>query len=128
MLRITPIDNNAAQDGAWTVYRGVDLKIARAGNDRFAKHFMSASRPHRQDIDKGRLDTKTAERIMCESMAEGILMDWKNLKVGDQEVEYSKTNAFDLLKNDPDCRDFVQEFARELNNFIEKDKDETAAK
>lgn len=127
-IRITPVDDSAAQDGTWTDYRGVSLKIARAGNERFSRSFMNASRPHRKDIERNALDNGTAEKILCEALAEGILVDWKNFVIDGEELQYSKANASELMKQDPDCREFVQEFARDLNNFIVADKEEVAAK
>lgn len=121
-MRITPVNDKASQEGSWTKYRGVDLKVARANNERFQRHFMNASRPHRRDIDKNALDNATAERILCGAIAEGILLDWDNFIIDGEVVEYSKENAFELMKQDSDCRDYVQEFSRDLNNYIEEDK------
>jgi len=127
-LKITPVDAQAARDGTWTKYRGVDLKIARAGNEKFAKTFMRLSRPHRKDIQQDTIDNKIAADIMCEALADGILVGWKNFVINDEEIEFNKENAFSLLKNDEDCRKFVQEFAQDLNNFIVADKENTVAK
>lgn len=127
-LRITQIDDKAAQDGTWTEYRGVSLKIARSNNERFAQSFLRGSRPYRKEINANALDNKIAERILCEALAEGILVDWKDFVIEGQEIPYSVENATSLMRDDPDCREFVQEFSKDLNNFLVQDKEEVIAK
>lgn len=127
-MRITKIDDKAAQDGSWTEYRGVSLKIARAGNDRFAKSFLRGSRPYRKDIQANTVDDQIAEKILCEAIAEGILVDWKGFVIDDTEIEYTVENATALMRDDPDCREFVQEFSRDLNNYLTQDKDKVIEK
>ncbi|RLA04758.1 MAG: hypothetical protein DRQ45_00075 [Gammaproteobacteria bacterium] len=117
MLQITPIDDSKSTEGTWTKYRGVDLRIARNNNDKFTKKFIALSKPHSRDMEKQRLDKATMEDILCDSLAHGILVDWK-LKIAGKDIEYSAKNASELLRNDVDCRDFVQTFAGDLDNFL----------
>ncbi len=127
-IKITPVDSTAANDGAWTNYRGVDLRIARANNDNFKKTFMRLARPYRKDIAQDNLDEKISESIMCEAIADAVLVDWKNFSINGTEVPYSRANAIALLKNDADCRKFVQDFSADLSNYISRDKEEVVAK
>ena len=117
-VRITPLDDSKVSEGTWTKYRGVDLKIARAGNPEFTRLFNQLTRPHRREIEKDTLDEGTMRSILCETLAKTVLLDWKNFNGSDGEIEYSIGNAKSLLLNDPDCREHIQEFARDVNNYV----------
>lgn len=119
MLKITPIGKKA-ETGVETSYRGVKMTIARMGNVRYKAAFRRLIRPYTKEVEDNSLDEKTSEDIICESLAEAILVDW-NKDTFPGNVEYSSANAKDLLVNDPDCRDFVQSFAEDINNYLEED-------
>ncbi len=127
MLKITPI-NESAVTGTWTVYRGVKLKVARAGNDGFSKLFANLTRPHKYQMEKGTLDNDTMESIMCESIGTCILVGWDDFKVDGKVIKYSVQNSIDLLTNDSDCRDFVQDFSHDVENFLKDQEDQVEGK
>lgn len=127
MLKITPIAKTA-EDGAYVNYRGVDLLVARAGNTKFKAAFRRTTKPYRNEIDNGKLDEETSERLIAEAMAEGVLVGWKNFIVDGKEIKYSVENAVDLLTSDPDCYDFVSDFSKDIDNYLEQDEEETVGK
>lgn len=122
MLKITPVGNKADL-GAWGTYRGVKLKIARLNNNKYKAAFRRLMKPYQREIENNTLDDDTSDQLICESLAEGVLLDWKK-ETFPGEVEYSKDNAIDLLMNDTDCRSFVMDFAGDINNFLEDDEAE----
>lgn len=128
MLQITPIDSNKADGGAVTSYRGVKLKIARSGNDEFAKKFTRLTKPIKNSLEDDSVDPKTLEKVLCDSLAGTILVGWTNLVVENKEVKYSVDLAAELLVNDPDCRKFVQKFSDDINNFLKLEEEETKGK
>lgn len=127
-LRITPVDDKKVEEGTWTKYRGVDVKIARAGNTEYARIFAQLTRPYKRDIERGTLDEKTMKSILCETLAKTVLVDWDNFEIDGAKIEYDFKKAKQLLENDPDCRDHIQEFARDLDNFIKEDIEEVVEK
>ncbi len=118
-LMITPIDKDAEQNGVWTEYREVKLLIARANNTKFKTAFRRITQ---QYDDLSNLPEERSAELLSEALAEGVLLGWKNFKINDgnveKEVEYSKINAKNLLVNDVDCREFVTDFANQIDNFI----------
>ena len=128
MLQITPIDNSKANEGSLTSYRGVQLKIARSGNDEFAKKFTRLTKPIKNSLDDDSVDPKTLEKVLCESLAGTILVGWNNLISGGKKIEYSVDLATELLVNDPDCRKFVQKFSDDINNYLKLEEEETKGK
>jgi hypothetical protein len=117
-LKITPTNSENEEEGSWGEYRGVKLLVARANNNKFKREFKRLSAPHRRAIQKGKLDEETANSIVVRSAAVGLLRGWKNFIVDGKEVEFSLKNAIDLLKSDPDCLDYIQEFADDVDNYI----------
>jgi hypothetical protein len=122
-LRITPIDDEAVNQGTWTVYRGVKLRIARANNDKFARIFTQLSKPHKREIDNNTADEETLAEIMAESLGQGILTDWSGFVLNGEEIPYSTENAISLMRADADCRAFVMEFAGNVEHYLQKQED-----
>ena len=122
-LMITPIDKDAEQNGVWTEYREVKLLIARANNTKFKTAFRRITQQYE---DLSNLPEEKSAELLSEALAEGVLLGWKNFKIYDanieKEVEYSKINAKNLLVNDVDCREFVTDFANQIDNFIIQDR------
>ena len=127
-LSITPVDNSKAEDGTWTSYHKVQLKIARAGNKEFKRIFAQLTRPHKRDMEKNRVDEDIMKSIICETLAKSILVDWKDFVIDKKPLKYSIDNATSLLNNDVDCREFVQEFSRDLDNFLKEELEELVEK
>lgn len=126
-MRITPIDENKVNDGAWVDYMGVPLLIARANNDVFRKKFRQLTKPYQRQIDNDTLPETESEKILADSMAHGILVGWDKDKFPDG-IEYSKEAAKELLLDDPDCRKFVTEFASQVDNFFTEQEEEDQGK
>ena len=122
MLKITPVGEKA-EVGSIGTYRGVALKIARMNNSRYKSAFRRLVRPYQKEVENGTLDEATSDNILCEALAEGILVDW-NPATFPGNVKYTKENAKELLLNDTDCRDFVTEFADDINNYLDEDEEE----
>lgn len=121
MLKITPVGNKA-DTGAVGVYRGVKLLIARMNNNRYKAAFRRLVNPYKKELENNTIDDDTSDNILCEALAEGILIGWET-KTFPGEVEYSKDNAKELLLNDADCREFVTDFANDINNYLEQDEE-----
>ena len=128
LLRITPIDDEKSKEGAKAVYRGLTFYIARNSNQKFIKKFQALTKPYKRDIEKGTADEDTMQDIICEAMAYGILVGWEDFEIGGETVQYSRANATNLLKNDPDFRDFVSEFSKIMDNYIREEEDEVVGK
>ena len=112
-----------AESGAIGTYRGVALKIARMNNARYKAIFRRLIRPYQKEVENNTLDDQTSDSILCEALAEGILIGW-NKETFPGKVSYTVENAKDLLLNDPDCREFVTEFANDINNYLDAEEAE----
>lgn len=123
-ISITPIDKDKEEGGSWGNYRNVDLLIARASNTKFTSIFRRLSKPFNKEIERNTISEKDSENILCKSLSKGVLLNWKNFIIDNNELEYTEENAESLLRNDPDCRTYVQEFSQDLDNYLTEDLEE----
>jgi len=128
IIKITPINEEKAEEGTEALYRGIKLKVARSGNDKFAAKFTRLSKPIKSSLEDDSVDSKTLENVMCESLAGTVLVGWSGLVINDQEVKYSDKFAIALLKNDRDCRRFIQKFSDDINNYLNAEEDDIKGK
>lgn len=110
--------NNLTTEGVWTNFGGSKFKVAHTGNAKFQRALNRLQAPHRKAIEKGKLDPIEGKEIICQAMSEGLVVDWSGVtdKTG-AEVKFDRTLCFTALKNNEDLREFIQEFATDLENF-----------
>lgn len=114
------IDNeNSLQDqGVWTEFAGSKFKIAHAGNMLFQRTLNRLQLPHRRQIERGNIDPAVSHDILCKAIAKGLLLDWKDVVKSDgTQVPYSEEFGAQALKNNTDLREYIQEFASDLENY-----------
>jgi hypothetical protein len=110
--------------GVWAEYEGSRLLIAHMSNPSFQRAVMRKQAPYKSRIEKGTLDPAISRDLMCKSMSEALILDWE--KVVDSAgaaVAFSKDACYKALKNNEGMRDFVSEFAMNLDNFREAEKE-----
>lgn len=125
-LKITPTDDKKQEEGTWTRYINVDLKIARTSKPKYVSEIarrMRAFKGKRNNLDAQEVIDET-----CQALAKHILVGWKNFTINGEEVPYTFENAYDLLKNDDDCREFIIEFADDASNFFKEEVEEIVGK
>ena len=114
------IDNSrkTQSEGVWTSFNGSQFKVAHTSSNKFQRILNRLQAPYRRKIDKGILDPAISKEILCTAMAEAILLDWKEVVNGKNEtVEYSSEIATKALANNDDLREYIQEYAMDLENF-----------
>ena len=114
--------------GVWADYSGAKLQIARAGNPTFLRVLDRIEAPYRKKIQQGKMSTEQSIDNLCKAMGEAILIGWEGIETEDGPLEYSKENAFTVLRHNPEVREFVSEFAAEADNFRGEEITETAKK
>lgn len=111
--------SRAKQDkGVWTNFGGSSFLVANTGSIKFQRALTRLQAPHRKKIERGTLDPAISRDILCQAMSEGLVLDWKN--VGNAEgadVPFSEEVCAKALKNNDDLREYLQEFAMDLENF-----------
>lgn len=115
---ILDTDKKAFADSKWASFEEAKFLIAPTSNLAFQRTFARLQAPFRKKLEKGSLDPKISQQISCEAIADSLLLDWKDVFSPDgKAVAFNKELAQKLLIQRPDIREFVMEFALELENF-----------
>lgn len=121
------IDDNKQvfEQSKWATYNGSKFLIAPASNLQFQRIFNRLQIPHRKKIEKSSLDPKITQEITIQSLAEAILLNWDDVvDATGKIVPYTVELGVKTLTKHIDLREFIQEFALELENFKIDDKTE----
>ena len=119
-------DNSLLTVGVWTEYDGARLLVTHMSNPEFQRSLMRRQAPYKTKIDKGTLDPVVQRDIMMHAMSEGLIKDWDPKTFRDSkgaEVPFSKEACFKALKNNEGLRDYISEFAMNLDNYREAEKE-----
>ncbi len=123
MFNIEQTTTERENEGTWTDFQGSKLLIASSGSIKFQRMWSRLQRPHHRDIEKRRLDPETQLDLMAKAMAKNVLLDWSDVVGNDGSlVKYSNDLAYKALKGNSELRDFVTDFATDLQNYIEDSK------
>lgn len=120
-------DETAEAEGVWTdkVVPGASFLIARLNNPAFQEAFQEELRPY---SDSGvEMPKAEKERVSNELTAKYVLLGWKGVKVGEEELPYSFENACRVLREFPELRGRIIAFAGSFANYKAK-SDEAVAK
>lgn len=117
-------------EGVWVQLDSeTKLKIARSGNKRYRGALARLTAPHKVALRSGKVSDEVADAILVEALAEAVLLDWEGMFEGGKPLPYSKEEAKRLLA-DPslkDFRDFVVEFANDMENYRVQELEESKA-
>lgn len=118
------LDDEAVENGVWVDFGGnAAFKLAPFDNPSFEDAFRKANKPY-QDLGK-KPTTEEQETIMCRTMSQFIVLDWRGVFDGDKEWKFSTDNAFRLLTELPRIRARIIIEAQNLENFKAKAREET---
>lgn len=123
-LKLTPTDSTKEIEGQWTSYYNVDLLIARTSKPSYTNELMRVSKSIKNKLDRNAVNNDEMTEIMCRAISKHLLLGWKNFRIGEDDIEYSRENAYHLLKNDLDLRNFVLEYAEDASNYHREEIDE----
>lgn len=121
-LKITPVDESRELEGVARDYFGVTLVVARSQNEKYLKAFKKYSKGI--DTTRRRVDPAEFEDAAIRAMSETILVGWEGFKFNGSDVPYTHENAYELLKNDRDVREFVSGIANDIDNYLSEEKDQ----
>jgi len=122
-------DTNKETDGIWQdMGDGIRMLIARVGNPKYQKLFQKLSKPHRKAIRRGNLKEDVAEKLMIECTAETILLGWEGVELDGKALPYNKANAIMILTDFKDLKEYVNDFANEMEAYMQEDAEEAEEK
>lgn len=112
-------DREAEVQGKWFPVgtAGAKIKVARTGNPRYREMLRTKLNLHRGEMDKGLLDLDVSDEILCEVIAETILLGWEGFTDDGKPSTYTKELAREKLLALPDFRDIVVQKADSMENY-----------
>lgn len=116
--------SSLTDDGVWIDFDGSKFKIAHWSNLKFQRTFTRLQQPYRKKIESGTIDPEVSKKLLCQAMADGIVIDWQNVTSKSGIVTYSTDLAFKLLMSNVSFREFVAEFATNIDNFRQNEIEE----
>lgn len=111
--------------GVWADFKGSKFLIASSGSTKFQREFSRLQVPHRKRLDRGNLDPKIQLDIMARAMSSSLLLDWRDVvDSSGSDVSYNADMAYRALKGNSELREFIQEFATDLQNYVDEVKED----
>jgi hypothetical protein len=91
-------DENLEKSGIKLTYGEVWFYVARAGgaNKKFSRILEAKLKPHRRAVQTETMDEKTAEKLMREAYAEGVVLGWGSVKHGEGRMTGPDDEALDF--------------------------------
>lgn len=135
-LAKTRVDIARAKAGEWVKnIPGLDdIELLVRGSNapafRLAQAKAQRAIPRTARREGGMIDPDAADAALGQTLAEGALMDWRNVSMGDAEISYSPGAALKLL-TDPEMalfRDGVAWAADYVASHLKDDQDEALGK
>ena len=115
-------DLKKVDEGVWMDFEGSKFLIAHISNMKFQRALSRLQQPHRRKIEQGSIDPNLNKRIVAEAMAEGVLLDWKNVgSVGGETPAYTPKLGMTALMKSVEFRDWVSEIATNMSNYRDEE-------
>lgn len=131
-LRTIATDTSAIEEGKWVTYLDTDLelKIASLKSPAYESSARTFLRNKRKSLSKTKLRNMTEYEnmiLLLPLIVQHILLDWKNLFDGEEEIKFSPDKARELLADRQfrDLYEFILQTANDGAEFmLEEDEDD----
>lgn len=117
------------KNGIWLDFgNGLRIKIRRAGgrNLFFEQVLQAKMKPYRFQIEHGRLDPETDQKLLREAYAEAVIIDWQWMDQDGNPLPFTTENVLALLEADPDLFGEIRQQAQKLANFAAEQLEQDA--
>lgn len=105
---------------------GIQIKIHRAGgsNRKFETVFASKLKPHRHNYNRGMLSEEIMEKIMYETYAEAVVIDWAGITDSEgNAVPFSPEKCVEFFREYPDFYYTIKRDAENLALFRQEQEE-----
>lgn len=103
------------------------LALMYRTNKNYAKALDRVTKQNARAIELGSMSVAQSEKLVLDLFVKHILLGWENVLDRDgSELVFSQENAVRLLTDLPTLYDRLQADAREVSNFLEKEREEAA--
>ena len=117
--QVYKMDEAKEIEGTWEpLEEDAEVLVARVGNPKWRKAMKSQPRSVRRQLDEGTLPDKKFDAILAKIMSRTILLDWKNLAIGGEAIEYTSEEVFNEF---PEFRNRIFEIANDAQIFRQEE-------
>lgn len=115
-MDITALKKTAelAEEGVWITYEDASFKICSTDSRRYRAAVARVSKT--RSSARLRKDPEAAHDMTVEAMAEGLLIDWKNVKSDGVDLPCNAENRLLVCQVEP-IRNFLATEAQDIANF-----------
>lgn len=117
-------DRDLAETGVWVDYEDASFLICSTDSKRYRRAVTRIAK--KRNPASLRKDPEAMHEVTVESLAEGILIDWKNVKDGETNMPATLENKIRVCGIES-IRTFLATEAQDLNNFQREALAEDAA-
>ena len=113
-------DTAAEMEGVWeTLADGMEIKVARVGNENYDRVWERIMRPHKAALDRNpsHLGQQKQTDLLVRVMAEAVLLDWRNIELDGKKLPYNMDNCIKILTDYKDFRGDVLLIAQQMATF-----------
>lgn len=113
------IDKRDAESGKWfDLEDGGRVRVAKLGCLRFKAEVQRLQKPHLAVLQSSMDSSELLDKITVVAMSRTILVDWDNINLDGEAVEYSSAKAEEMMLMFPDFREIVSALSIERRNFM----------
>jgi hypothetical protein len=109
-------DKQKETGGVWvSLGEGAEVLVARATNPKY----RAALAKFQKQFCGMKPDPQSSEfeKAVTYAMAEAVLLDWKGIAVGGENLEYSFDNAVSVLMDYPDFREAISRISLDVDYY-----------
>ncbi len=115
------VDPTKESEGVWVPWEDAQIKVGRVGGPAYQKALRARTKMGSRGF---RQTDEHQTNILCEVMADAVLLDWKGIKEGGKPVPFSRDNAYAMLKKYAQFRDEVTALASNFELFRTEEEDD----
>ena len=124
-FQLDSIDNEAKSQGIWDDHEGSRFLIASTSAHAFQEYFSKIQRPYKRAMEKGTMEGKTSNELLCKALAKYVLLDWEDVESNGVAVPYSESAAKEALIQNDLLREHITEISMDIVNYkTQKEEDE----
>jgi hypothetical protein len=113
-------DENAELHGVWVpLGEGLEVLVARAGNENFNRLFRALAKPYQRQMEAGTFPEDQAKELLCDAYSKTILLDWRGLEEDGTPLAYSQAECKRVLLGSRDFRDIIVAISKEAEVYRE---------
>lgn len=119
LAAVFALDSDKAENGNWfPITSEISVKLRRFKSRSSQDARTEFMKPYTTMMRRGQeLPEALAIEVLNKQLAKGVIVDWRGVKIGEQDVPCTFDNKFSLLQALPEFRDAVFQASVDMESF-----------